>query len=162
MMSLYVLFEADIHLRPLHTFILDIYKALEPLVCCLKCVTVHPYRYTGQVGPKFGNSGSHLWSGNDVIMSWLRMISTSDHIIHPYLICAQCLNHWYAVSRAYGCILMPLHQGSWPQLGIQVYMWSENYAITSNLRLISTLDPFCFGLCKFLCSMLLFSRIIAF
>ena len=61
-----------------------------------------------------------------------------------------------------GCIHMPLHQGSWPQLGIQVYMWSENYAITSNLRLISTLDPFCFGLCKFLCSMLLFSRIIAF
>jgi hypothetical protein len=26
----------------------------------------------------------HLWSENDVIMSWLRLIPPSDHFIHPY------------------------------------------------------------------------------
>jgi hypothetical protein len=45
------------------------------------------YHYTGQVGTRFGDSGS-LWSENDVITSWLRLISPSDHFIHPY-----CLVH---------------------------------------------------------------------
>ncbi len=38
--------EADIHLRPLHTSILDIYKGFELLVCCLKGMWVHPYTVT--------------------------------------------------------------------------------------------------------------------
>jgi hypothetical protein len=41
------------------------------------------YRYTGQVGPDLGSQG-HLWSGNDAITSWLRLIYTSDCFIHPY------------------------------------------------------------------------------
>ncbi len=35
--------EANIHLRPLHTSILDIYQVCEPLVCCLKGKWVHSY-----------------------------------------------------------------------------------------------------------------------
>jgi hypothetical protein len=50
------IFEADIHLRPLHTSIVDIYKVFEPFACCLKGIPV--YCYTGQVGPRFGDSGS--------------------------------------------------------------------------------------------------------
>ena len=42
----YVMVEADIHLRPLHTSILGIYKVFEPLVCCLKGMWVHPYTVT--------------------------------------------------------------------------------------------------------------------
>jgi len=38
--------EADIHLRSIHTSILDIYKVFEPLVCCLKGMWVHPYTIT--------------------------------------------------------------------------------------------------------------------
>ena len=39
----YILFDADIHLRPLYTSILDIFKVFEPLVCCLKeGIWVHP------------------------------------------------------------------------------------------------------------------------
>ncbi len=38
-----VMVEADIHLRPLHTSILDIYKVFEPLVCCLKGIRLHPH-----------------------------------------------------------------------------------------------------------------------
>jgi hypothetical protein len=34
--------EANIHLRLLHTFILDIYKVFEQLLCCLKGICVHP------------------------------------------------------------------------------------------------------------------------
>ena len=57
-----IMVEADIHLRPLQISILDIYKVFEPLVCCLKAIWVHPYRDTGQVGPRFGKSGSLVLS----------------------------------------------------------------------------------------------------
>jgi hypothetical protein len=43
MMPLHIMVEADIHLRPLQTYILDIYKMFEPLVYCLKGVWVHLY-----------------------------------------------------------------------------------------------------------------------
>jgi hypothetical protein len=38
--------EANIHLRPLHTTRLDIYKVFETLVCCLKGIWLHPYSIT--------------------------------------------------------------------------------------------------------------------
>jgi hypothetical protein len=43
------MFEADIHLGPLHISIVDIYKIItykvfEPLVCCLKVIWGHPYK----------------------------------------------------------------------------------------------------------------------
>ena len=36
-------FEADIHLRLLHTSILDIYKVFETFVCCLKGIWLHSF-----------------------------------------------------------------------------------------------------------------------
>jgi hypothetical protein len=67
--------EADIHFRPFHTSILDIYKVLETLVCCLKGIWVHPYSVTpARLAPDLGAQG-HLWSKNDAITSWLRLIS---------------------------------------------------------------------------------------
>jgi hypothetical protein len=78
------MFEADIHLRLLHTSILDIYKVFEPLVCCLKDIWLHPYTITlAKLPPDLGIQ-VHLRSGNDAITSWLRLISTSDHFIRPY------------------------------------------------------------------------------
>ncbi len=38
--------EADIHLRPFHTSILDIYKVFGPLECCFKGIWLHPYTVT--------------------------------------------------------------------------------------------------------------------
>ncbi len=38
--------KAEIHLRPLHTTILDIFKVFETLVCCLKDIWFHPYTIT--------------------------------------------------------------------------------------------------------------------
>jgi len=52
-----VMVEADIHLSLLHTFIVDIYNVLEPLLCCLKGIWVHPYTVTGQAGPRHGKAG---------------------------------------------------------------------------------------------------------
>ncbi len=42
----YVMIEANIHLRPLHTTILDMCKVFEPSVCCLTEIWVHPYTDT--------------------------------------------------------------------------------------------------------------------
>ncbi len=79
-----IMVEADIHPRPLHTTILDIYKVFEPLLCCLKGVWVHPYTITlGKLAADLGSQG-HLWSQNDATTSWLRLISTSDHFMHTY------------------------------------------------------------------------------
>jgi hypothetical protein len=60
--------EANIHLRPLHTSIVDMYKVFETLVCCLKGIWVHPYSVTlARLAPDLGTQG-HMWSQNDAIM----------------------------------------------------------------------------------------------
>ena len=80
-----VLVEADIHLRPLHTSILDIHKVFEPLVCCLEGMWLHPYAVTlVKLVPDLGIHGPLLWIENITIMSLLRLIYTLDHFIHPY------------------------------------------------------------------------------
>ncbi len=108
--------EADIHFRLIHTSILDIYKVFEPLVCCLKGSWLHSYTITlAKLAPDLEIQG-HLRSRNDATTSCLRLMSTSDCFLHPYQIYTQCLSLWYAVSRAYSCTLMPLHQPSWPQI----------------------------------------------
>jgi hypothetical protein len=101
--------EANIHLRLIHTFILDIYKVFETLVCCLKGIWLHPYTVTLAKLPPYLGSQVRLGSGNDAITSWLRLIFTSDNFILVYYIYTKCLSYWYAVSRAYGCTLTPLH-----------------------------------------------------
>ncbi len=76
--------EVNIPLRPLHTSILDIYKVIESLLWCLKGTWVHPYTISlAKLAPYLGSQG-HLRSGHDVILLWLRLISTSNHFIHPW------------------------------------------------------------------------------
>jgi hypothetical protein len=59
--------EADIHLRLNPTSILDIYKVVEVLLCCLAGIWVHPYFIPlAKLAPDFGILG-HLWSGNYAI-----------------------------------------------------------------------------------------------
>ena len=133
------MFEANIHLRPLHTSILGIFKVFEPLVCCLKGIWVHPYTVTpAKPTPDLGTHG-HLKSGNDVITSWLRLISTSDHFMHPYYAYTMCLSYWYAVSRAFWCTLIPLHRPSCPRFGdsgsLEEWKWCHNVMFWADIYL---------------------------
>ena len=112
----YIMFDADIHLRPLKTSILGMYKVFEPLECCVKGIWVHPYTIPpANLAPNLGIL-SHLWSGNDAVSACLRLTSTSDHFIQPCKIYATCLSCWNAVSRAFGCTFIPFQQPSWPQI----------------------------------------------
>jgi hypothetical protein len=61
----YNMFEADIHLRPLHTSILDINRMFQTLVCCVKVICLHPSTVTpAMLTPDLGIQ-VHLRSGND-------------------------------------------------------------------------------------------------
>jgi hypothetical protein len=114
--------EADIHLKPLHTSILDMYKVFETLVCCLKGIWLHLYTITPAKFSQVLGIQVHLRSGNDAIMSWLSLTSTSDHFIHTQSY-KKSLRHWNAVSRAYGCTLIPLHWPSCPQIWEFRFIW---------------------------------------
>jgi hypothetical protein len=76
--------EADIHLKLLPTSVSDIYKVFEHIDMLTIGIQYQPYTVIPtQLGSDFGALG-HLWSQNDVIMSWLRLTSTSNCFPHPY------------------------------------------------------------------------------
>ena len=114
--SLYIMFEAYIHLRLLHISILDIHKVFEPLVYCLNDTWVHPYTIPPtKLAPDLG-SQCQVWSEKNAIMSWFRLKSTSDNFKHPYWTYPKCVSHGHDVSRAFGCTLTPSRQSNWPQI----------------------------------------------
>ena len=137
-----VMVEADIHLRPLQTSILVIYKVFETLVCCLNCIWLHSYTITLAKFSQVLGIQVHLRSGKTAIRSWLRLTSTSNHFIHPYQSYTKCLRHWYAVSMAYVCTLIITLAKLPPDLENQVHLRSRNDATTSWLRLTSTSNHF--------------------
>ncbi len=81
----YVMFEADSHLKLLPTSMLDMYKVFEHIDMLYICIQYQPYTDIPIIllGSDFGVRG-HLWSQNDVIMSWLRLTATSNFFPHPY------------------------------------------------------------------------------
>jgi hypothetical protein len=77
--------EADGHFKLLPTSILDIYKVFEHIDMLYIYIQYQPYTVipTLLLGSDFGVQG-HLWSQNDVIMSWLRLTATASFFLHPY------------------------------------------------------------------------------
>ncbi len=76
--------EADIHLKLLPTSILDIYKVFEHIDMPSIGIWLQPYTVVPTLlGSDFGVLG-HLWSQNDLLMSWLRLTATSNFFPHPY------------------------------------------------------------------------------
>ena len=53
-------------------------------MCCLRAIWVHPYTITLAKLAQDLRIQGHLQSKNDAIVSWSRLISTSDHFIHQY------------------------------------------------------------------------------
>ncbi len=103
----YIMFEADIQFRPLHTSILDIYKMFEPLVCCIKGIWVNPYTVTpAKLAPDLGILGP-LWT---VIIVPLRHgwgwypSQTASHILIRHI-----QSVWDIVMLSQGHMVAPLY-----------------------------------------------------
>jgi hypothetical protein len=77
--------EADIHLKLLPIFIFDIIKVFEHIDMMLSMgIQYQPYTVIPTLlGSDLGVLG-HVWSLNDVIMSWLSLTATSNCFLHPY------------------------------------------------------------------------------
>jgi hypothetical protein len=92
-------YDNDIHLRPVHASILNIYKVFEPFICCLKGIWVHPYTVQpAKLAPDLTSLG-RLWSRYDASTSWLRLAILSNGFPHPHWKYTMCLSNWYSVCR---------------------------------------------------------------
>jgi hypothetical protein len=88
----YVIFEADGHLQLLPKSIFNIYKVFEHIDMQSIVIWYQPYTVIPTLGSYFGLPLGHLWSQNDVIMSWLRLTVTSKCFRHPYETYTKCLS----------------------------------------------------------------------
>ncbi len=76
--------EADSHLNLLPTSILDKHNVFKHIDMLSMGRQYQPYTVIPTLlGSDFGVLG-HMWSQNDVIMSWLRLAATSNCFPHPY------------------------------------------------------------------------------
>jgi hypothetical protein len=76
--------EADSYLKLLPASMLDTYKVFEHIDMLSMGIQYQPYTVIPTlVGSDFGVLG-HLWSQDDVIMSWLRLMATSNCFPHKY------------------------------------------------------------------------------
>jgi hypothetical protein len=76
--------DADRHLKLLPTSILDTYNVIEYIDMLSMGIKYHPYTVIPTLlGSDFWVLG-HLWSQNDVIMSWLRLTATSNCFPYSY------------------------------------------------------------------------------
>jgi hypothetical protein len=81
---MFVMVDADIHIKLLPTSILDTYKVIEHIDMLSMGVQYRPYTVIPTLhGSEFGALG-HLWSQNDEIMSWLMLTAASNCFPHPY------------------------------------------------------------------------------
>ncbi len=82
---MFVMVDADGHLKLLLTSILDMCKVFEHIDILSMGIQYQPYTVipTLLLGSDFGVLG-HLWSQHNVIMSWLRLTATSNCFPHPY------------------------------------------------------------------------------
>ena len=135
--------DANTHLKPLHTSILDIYLSVFSIGMLSQVQMVAPlYCYTGRIAPTFGTSGpleEWKWRHNVTIEvnTHLRHLQTSIldiiNVFYALIHCLKCIwLHPYTITRA----KLP------PDLVRQGHLRSENDVITSQLRLIPTSDLF--------------------
>jgi hypothetical protein len=105
--------EADGNLNLLPISILDMCKVFDHIGMLSTCIQYQPYVVipTLLLGSDFGVLG-HLWSQNDVIMSWLRLTATSNCASHIHIGHKQSVwPHWYAI---HGHMVAALHSFTHP------------------------------------------------
>ena len=86
----YVMVEADGHLKLLPTSILNRYKVFELINMLSICIKYQPYTVISTLLCSDFRVMGHMWSQNDVIMSWLRLIATSNCFSHLYWAHTKC------------------------------------------------------------------------
>ncbi len=70
-----------------------------------------------QVGAKIWKIGVR-WGPDDIVVSWLRLYTTTDCIPHPYWMCIKCLSTFICCGWACGCTLTLLYLCRWgPKFG---------------------------------------------
>ena len=90
--------EADAPLKLLHTSILDIYKVIEPLVCCLKGTWVHPYTITpARLAPDLGTQGQSDWI---VVINCAAAVDAAPTILSSLLMAVALLSLTVTVAMA--------------------------------------------------------------
>ncbi len=105
----YIMVEADSHLKLLPTSILDIHKEFEHIDMPSIGTQYQPYTVIlTLLGSDVGVLG-HLWSQNDVIMSWLRLTATSNCFPYPHQTYKKCLItltyvNWHTVAALHSFI----------------------------------------------------------
>ncbi len=124
----YVIVEADGHLKLLPTSILYMFKVFEHIDMLSINIQYQPYTVipTLLLGSDFGVLG-HLWSRNDVIMSWLWLTVTSNWFSHPYWIYTKWLSTLICYPWAYSISLTQLYPhffgqilGFWVTCGVKM------------------------------------------
>ncbi len=136
--------EADGRLKLLLTSTLDIFKVFEHIDMLFTCIQYQPYTVlpTVLLGSDYGVLG-HLWSQNDMIMSWLRLTATSNCFPHPYWTYTKWLSTLVCYPWAYSISLTQLYPHYLGQiLGFWVTCGVKNDVIMSWLRLKATSNCF--------------------
>jgi hypothetical protein len=126
---IFVKVDADSHLKLLLTSTLDIYKVFEHNDMLSMGIQYQPYTVIPTLlGADFGALG-HSWSQNDVTMSWLRLIATSNCFPHPYKTFTMYLSTLIYCPLAYGSSLTQFYSpylaqmfGFWVTCGVKM-MW---------------------------------------
>ena len=91
-------------------------KCLSTSICCLQAYSITLTQLYPSYFPQIWALG-HLWSQNDVIMSWLRLTANSNCLPHPYQTYAKCLSTLICCPYAYGSSLTQLYTPTWLKFG---------------------------------------------
>ncbi len=125
--------EADSHLKLLPTSILDIYKVIEHIATLSMGIQYQPYIVIPTLlGLDLGVLG-HLWSQNNVIMSWLRLTAIPNCFPYPYTTYTKYLSTLICCPLAYSSSLRQFY----PQYLAQTL----GYVVTCGVKMMY----FCHG-----------------
>ncbi len=123
--------EPESHLKLLPTSILDVYKVFEHIDILSMGIEYQPYTVIPTLlCSDFGVLG-HLWSQNDVIMSWLRLTVTSKCFPHPQKPYTKCLSTLICCPLAYGSSVIQLYHRTW------LRFWGSGFRVTCGDKMMS-------------------------
>ena len=129
--------EATILFKMLPASIIDTYKVVEHIDMLSIGMGQQPYSVIPTLlSSDYGDLG-HLWSQHDVITSWLRLLSYSNCLSHPYKTHTTCWSTFICCPKAYSsslasCLVITLLGSNFDDLG---HLWSQHDVTRLRLKL---------------------------